>query len=76
MAVLLCTECASQLKNCPRQCYVYLCTKCGCLSPDPYFLQRIILYGLNDNKDSMYVILDKVDKRYTLSESTIEAGQY
>lgn len=37
---------------------------------------RIILYGLNDNKDSIYVILDKVDKRYTLSESTIEAGQY
>ncbi|WP_343669129.1 hypothetical protein [Chitinophaga sp.] len=37
---------------------------------------RIILYGLNDHKDSIYVILDKVDKRFTLSESTIEAGQY
>lgn len=37
---------------------------------------RIILSGVNDHKDSIYVILDKVDKRYTLSESTIEAGQY
>lgn len=37
---------------------------------------RIILYGLNENKDSIYVILDKVDKQYLLTPSKISAGQY
>jgi hypothetical protein len=37
---------------------------------------RIILYGLNENKDSIYVILDKVDKQYLLSPGKLEAGQY
>ncbi|ACU57835.1 hypothetical protein [Chitinophaga pinensis] len=37
---------------------------------------RIILYGLNENKDSIYVILDRVDKQYLLSPSKLEAGQY
>lgn len=37
---------------------------------------RIILYGLNENKDSIYVILDKVDKQYLLSPGNISAGQY
>ena len=37
---------------------------------------RIILHGLTQNKDSIYVILDKVDKQYLLSPSKLEAGQY
>jgi hypothetical protein len=37
---------------------------------------RIILYGLNENKDSIYVILDRVDKQYLLSPGKIEAGHY
>ena len=37
---------------------------------------RVILSGINAHKDSIYVILDKVDRKYALSESTLEAGKY
>jgi hypothetical protein len=37
---------------------------------------RIILTGVNENKDSIYVVLDRVDRKYTLSESSLQAGKY
>ncbi|KAA5542999.1 hypothetical protein [Adhaeribacter rhizoryzae] len=37
---------------------------------------RIILRGIDERKDSVLVVLDKVDREYTLSESTLVAGQY
>ncbi|MCR5889478.1 hypothetical protein LRS06_17215 [Hymenobacter sp. J193] len=38
--------------------------------------RHVVLRGLNERKDSLYVMLDRVDRRYTLSESTLSAGQY
>jgi hypothetical protein len=37
---------------------------------------RVILTGINEKKDSIYVVLDRVNKKYTLSKSTLVAGQY
>jgi hypothetical protein len=37
---------------------------------------RVILTGLNENKDSIYVVLDKRDRKYVLPESTLSAGKY
>lgn len=37
---------------------------------------RVILSGLNENKDSIYVVLDRIDRKYTLSESSLKAGRY
>jgi hypothetical protein len=37
---------------------------------------RIILYGVDLNKDSIYVILDRADHKFALTQSTLEAGQY
>lgn len=37
---------------------------------------RIILSGLNENRDSVYVILDRSSRKYTLPESTLQAGNY
>jgi hypothetical protein len=37
---------------------------------------RIILTGINENKDSIYVVLDRTDRKYTLSESSLQAGKY
>lgn len=37
---------------------------------------RVTLTGINENNDSIYVVLDRVDKQYTLSKSTLVAGQY
>ena len=37
---------------------------------------RIILSGLDENQDSLYVILDKADRKYLLPESTLQAGSY
>jgi hypothetical protein len=34
------------------------------------------LTGLNENKDSIYVVLDKRDRKYVLPESTLSAGKY
>jgi hypothetical protein len=37
---------------------------------------RVILTGINENKDSIYVVLDKIDRKYALSESSLKAGRY
>jgi hypothetical protein len=37
---------------------------------------RVILSGINENKDSIRVVLDRYDKKYALSRSTLEAGKY
>jgi hypothetical protein len=38
--------------------------------------RRVILTGLDENKDSLYVVLDKVDRKYILPESSLSAGKY
>ncbi|RKR85135.1 hypothetical protein BDD43_5395 [Mucilaginibacter gracilis] len=37
---------------------------------------RIILTGLNENRDSLYVVLDRSNKKPVLPESTLQAGSY
>ncbi|TXK49272.1 hypothetical protein FVR03_06580 [Pontibacter qinzhouensis] len=37
---------------------------------------RVILTGINENSDSLYVVLDKVNRKYALSKSTLQAGKY
>jgi hypothetical protein len=37
---------------------------------------RVVLEGLDENQDSLYVVLDKADRQYALSESTLVAGKY
>ncbi|MBD2756189.1 hypothetical protein [Spirosoma validum] len=37
---------------------------------------HVILTGINENKDSIYVVLDRVDRPYALSKSTLNAGTY
>jgi|GEM_PF-3158373 len=37
---------------------------------------RVILRGINESKDSVYVVLDRVNRQYALSESTLQAGKY
>jgi hypothetical protein len=37
---------------------------------------RVILTGVNENKDSIYVVLDRVNRPYALSESSLQAGKY
>ncbi|CAN5428933.1 hypothetical protein BH09BAC4_BH09BAC4_24180 [soil metagenome] len=37
---------------------------------------RVILTGINENKDSIYVVLDRVNRPYALSKSTLNAGTY
>lgn len=37
---------------------------------------RVVLTGLNENLDSLYIVLDRVDRKYTLTESTLVAGKY
>lgn len=37
---------------------------------------RVILKGINEHKDSIYVVLDRIEKRYTLPASTLSAGNY
>jgi hypothetical protein len=37
---------------------------------------RVILKGLNEDQDSLYVVLDRVERRYALSKSTLNAGKY
>lgn len=38
--------------------------------------RRVILTGVDENKDSLYVVLDKVDRKYILPESSLSAGKY
>ena len=37
---------------------------------------RVILEGINEKKDSIYMILDRVNKNYALTPSSLQAGQY
>ncbi|OQP42848.1 hypothetical protein A4H97_11880 [Niastella yeongjuensis] len=37
---------------------------------------RVILKGVNENKDSIYVVLDRINRPYALSESSLQAGKY
>ncbi|MES2520145.1 MAG: hypothetical protein V4585_18655 [Bacteroidota bacterium] len=37
---------------------------------------RVLLSGINEKKDSIHVILDRYDKKYALSRSSLEAGKY
>jgi hypothetical protein len=37
---------------------------------------RVILRGIDERRDSVYVVLDRVDRKYALSKSTLEAGKY
>jgi hypothetical protein len=37
---------------------------------------HIILTGINERKDSIYVVLDKVNRQYALKDSKLQAGKY
>lgn len=37
---------------------------------------RVILEGLNEDQDSIYVVLNRIDRTYALSRSTLDAGKY
>ena len=37
---------------------------------------RVILSGINEKKDSIYVVLDRYNRKYTLPASTLNAGKY
>jgi hypothetical protein len=37
---------------------------------------HIILKGINERKDSIYVVLDKVNRPYALKDSKLQAGKY
>jgi len=37
---------------------------------------KVILTGIDENKNSLYIVLDRFKKDYTLSQSTIKAGKY
>ncbi|MDI3320645.1 hypothetical protein [Pinibacter soli] len=37
---------------------------------------RIFLSGINENKDSIYIVLDRINRNYVLTESSLQAGKY
>jgi|GEM_PF-394893 len=37
---------------------------------------RVILSGINEHKDLIYVVLDRYDRKYVLPKSTLSAGKY
>lgn len=37
---------------------------------------HVVLSGINENKDSVYIVLDKIARNYTLTESALQAGKY
>jgi hypothetical protein len=37
---------------------------------------HVILSGIDEKKDSIYVVLDRVNRKYALSESSLQAGKY
>lgn len=37
---------------------------------------HVILTGINENKDSLYIVLDRYDRKYALSNSSLQAGKY
>jgi hypothetical protein len=38
--------------------------------------KKVTLKGINDQKDSVYIVLNRVDKVYALKPSTLNAGKY
>ena len=38
--------------------------------------KRVLLDGIDENQDSVHIVLDRVKKNYALSESSLEAGKY
>jgi hypothetical protein len=38
--------------------------------------KHVVLRGVNEKNDSIYVVLDRVDRAYSLSRSTLDAGKY
>lgn len=38
--------------------------------------RRVILSGMDEKRNSIYVVLDRVNRKYVLSESTLKAGSY
>lgn len=38
--------------------------------------QQVVLTGTNEHRDSLYIVLDRVERNYLLSGSSLEAGQY
>jgi len=37
---------------------------------------KVVLTGINENQDSVYIVLDRTDRKYVLPESTLSAGKY
>jgi len=37
---------------------------------------RVILSGINERKDSIYIVLDRYNRKYVLPKSTLNAGKY
>lgn len=38
--------------------------------------RRVVLEGVNEDQDSLYIVLDRVDRKYALSDSDLVAGEY
>ena len=37
---------------------------------------RVILSGVNERSDSIYIVLDRIDRNFALTESSLQAGKY
>jgi hypothetical protein len=37
---------------------------------------RVILSGINERNDSVYIVLERIDKNFALTESSLQAGKY
>jgi hypothetical protein len=37
---------------------------------------RVILSGVNERNDSVYIVLERADKNFALTESSLQAGKY
>lgn len=37
---------------------------------------RVVLNGINEKKDSVYIVLERIDKQYVLTGSSLQAGKY
>jgi hypothetical protein len=37
---------------------------------------RVILSGINEKNDSIYIVLDRIDRNFALTESSLQAGKY
>jgi hypothetical protein len=37
---------------------------------------RVILSGVNEKNDSVYIVLDRIDRNFVLTESSLQAGKY